>query len=193
MVKTKWILTREAFDRFLLWLSHDRDEAGRKYEEIQRKLTNHFIRKNCDCPERLADQTIDRVIQKLDSGTLESSGEPILICYGFAKNIFREWLHEQRKMLPLIPDVPWIPPANREEASQCLDLCLKRLPEDQRYLIRRYYEEPSGTKKIENRRALAQELKLEMNALRLRAKRIRENLQACISACLKGKQARNVV
>lgn len=186
-------LTPEDFDNFLLWLSPDRDEAARKYEELHGKLTRYFIYKNCSCPERLADQTIDRMIRKLAEGKLPRDAKPVLIGHGFAKNIYREWLHEERKMLPLIPDVPWIPPVNREEASQCLDSCMKKLPDDQQYLIWRYYEEPSGAKKIENRRALAQELKLEMNALRLRAMRIRQYLYTCISACLKGKQGGNVV
>lgn len=193
--ENKLALTPEDFDNFLRWLSPDRDEAGRLYEELHRKLSRYFVYKNCPCSEKLADQTIDRMIRKLAAGKLERTAEPILIARGFAKNIFREWLHEQkrRKMLPIIPDVPWIPPDDLEAAFHCLDSCLEKLPEEQQSLIERYYEYPSGQKKIENRRVLAQELKVEIGALRLRAKRIREVLYQCISACLEGKQTGNVV
>src|SRR5438270_5786540 len=103
-------LTPEAFDKFLLWLSPDREESGRKYEELHRKLTRYFTCKGCDCPERLADQTIDRVVRKLASGTLDRDGEPIIICYGFARNIYLEWFREQQKTVPLLQDVAWFPP-----------------------------------------------------------------------------------
>jgi len=191
LAKAKWTLTREAFDNFLSWLSPDRDQAGRKYEELQQKLIRYFVCKACDCPEKLADQTIDRVTQKLESGRLNLEGDPVLISHGFARNIFLEWTREQQT-ISLVGDVPWVPPADVEEASQCLDACLKKMPEDRQQFICNYYQR-QGQEKIRLRRSLAQQLGIERNALRIRALRIREVLHDCVSACLEGKKAKNVV
>jgi hypothetical protein len=56
---------------------------------------------------------------------------------------------------------------------------MQSLTPEERFLIVRYYQ---GTQrsKIENRRALAANLGLTMNALSIRACRIREKLERCM-------------
>jgi DNA-directed RNA polymerase specialized sigma24 family protein len=64
----------------------------------------------------------------------------------------------------------------------CFHGCLNGLPDEQRSLILSYYEgERSG--KIENRQELAAELKIPLNALRIRAHRIRRTIEDCIGKC----------
>lgn len=37
---TDWELTEESFNLFLSWLSKDRDVAGKKHEDIRRRLSS---------------------------------------------------------------------------------------------------------------------------------------------------------
>jgi DNA-directed RNA polymerase specialized sigma24 family protein len=80
----------------------------------------------------------------------------------------------------------------REEITQemeqdprvvCLDRCLESLPPQNRYLIVNFYEEEKRAK-IELRQDLADRLQISINALRIRAHRIRVSLEECISTCL---------
>src|SRR5579864_4414712 len=179
-MKTGWTLTREAFDNLLCWLSPDRDEAGRKYENIRRRLIRLFNCRGCTIPEELADDTMNRVIKIIQSKADEYSGDPILLFFGVAKNVFREWTRT-RPLEP--PDLP-IPEYDRNDRNlECLEGCLEELPQRERNVITRYYEQ-EGREKINLRQMIAAELGLDINALRIHACRIRKVLRNCVSACL---------
>ena len=70
-----------------------------------------------------------------------------------------------------------------EERNDCLDHCLKKLPEQNRILIVGYYQGDAGVK-IDNRSALARQLGIPLNTLRIRVLRIRRRLKDCIMSCL---------
>lgn len=179
-MKTEWTLTRDAFDNLLLWLSPDRDEAGRKYEEIRGKLVRLFIHRGCDHAEDLADETINRVIRKaMEFPTSEYSGDPILYFFAVAKNVYLEW---RRKKLIFPQDVMPMPHVDREEELDCLDSCLEELTQYSRHLITNYYQH-TGREKIKIRKSLANESG-GMNTLRIQACRIRKALRKCVSACI---------
>ena len=65
--------------------------------------------------------------------------------------------------------------ALREQRLDRLDRCLELLEPEQRKLIVEYYRD-TGRQKIERRRALADRLGISMNALAIRASRIRDTL-----------------
>ena len=67
-------------------------------------------------------------------------------------------------------------PDSRDDRTRELDACLARLPHEQRTLILSYY---GGTteERIHNRRRLAAQLGIPLNALRIRAHRIRQQLE----------------
>ena len=67
--------------------------------------------------------------------------------------------------------------------QMCLDRCLGGLPVETRRLIRDYYSE-EGSAKIRLRRQMAKALGIEMNALRIRAHRIRLGLESCVKECV---------
>lgn len=184
-MKTKWALTQAAFDNLLSWLSPDREEAGRKYEEIRRRLIRLFNCRGCDSPEELADDTINRVIKILDAKETEYSGDPILLFFGVARKVFLEW-SRKRGLEP--KDVPPVPSLYTEQELECLDECMWRLPERGRSLIIRYYEQ-EGRGKIANRQKIAAELGLDMNVLRIQVCRIRKALRDCVFACIQRKAA----
>jgi hypothetical protein len=65
LTKGNWTLTQEGFDGLLTWLSPDREQAGRKYEEIRLRLIKIYTRRGCTTPEELADEVFNRVTKKL--------------------------------------------------------------------------------------------------------------------------------
>jgi DNA-directed RNA polymerase specialized sigma24 family protein len=180
-----WELTTEAFDNLLRWLDQDREEAGRKYEEIRRKLIRFFTCRGCCDPEDLADETITRVIRKIECKTAEYKGEPIAFFYAVARNVYRE----EGRIRPLAPeDLLVFEGTNRETELDCLESCMGMISQTSRQLISRYYQQ-EGREKIRTRQLLADELGLEMNALRIQACRIRKTLRDCVSNCITRKAA----
>ena len=90
--QTEWELTPEAFDRLLLWLNPDRERAGRKYEEIRRKLITILSSRGCTCPEDLTDEAMNRVTRKVPEIIDNYVGDPALYFYGVAHKVHLEWV-----------------------------------------------------------------------------------------------------
>lgn len=179
-MKTEWTLTREAFENLLSWLSQDREDAGRRYEEIRRKLIKLFNCRGCGNPEELTDETINRVIKIVQLQADEYSGNPMLLFFGVARNVGRESMRK-RTLRP--EDLLAAERTTGEKELECLEQCMKRLPATGREVITRYYEE-QGREKIRNRQRIAAELGLEINALRIQACRIRKLLRSCVFSCI---------
>ncbi|MGH9902801.1 MAG: hypothetical protein ACRD68_13415, partial [Pyrinomonadaceae bacterium] len=70
----------------------------------------------------------------------------------------------------------------REKLLECFERCLQSLDHDRRALILEYYHGKQRDK-IENRRALAARFGLTINALSIRACRIRDRLESCVGEC----------
>jgi DNA-directed RNA polymerase specialized sigma24 family protein len=181
-------ITQEAFDRLLTWLDADRELAGRKYETIRLRLIKLFACRGCAEPEDLADDTIDRVILKLPELIPAYTGDKSLYFYGVAHRVHLEDLRYRRP--PPTPPPPPPDPADPDEENlyDCLDQCLDNLPGETRRLVVEYYQEVKRAK-IDHRRKLAMELGIAVNALRIRAHRIRMQLQVCVTSCLESKPA----
>jgi DNA-directed RNA polymerase specialized sigma24 family protein len=183
------LLTETAFNRLLQFLDSDREIAGRKYEQIQRKLVRFFEWQACSGAEELADATIDRVIRRLVEGEEIRATDPTVYFYGVARNVAREWSKVHKEQTPSPEQRPpergaW--PSRLEDVEQrsrCLDHCLGQLSPEARHLILEYYE-ARGQERIENRQRLAGNLQISQSALRLRAQRIREHLEKCVRGCL---------
>jgi DNA-directed RNA polymerase specialized sigma24 family protein len=71
----------------------------------------------------------------------------------------------------------------KEKMLDCLEHCTDELDEASREIIIRYYFGEARIK-IENRRALAQKLGVSVNALSIRACRIRDRLEICVRKCV---------
>jgi len=173
-------ITDEAWKRFLLWLNPDPNRAGEKYTDIQRRLIKIFVCRGCDRPEDLADETIDRVIRKVAEIADDYVGDPALYFYGVARYVHHEYVRE--KPIPQ-PPPPAESPSTAEEEYECLERCIGRLSERSRELFLQYCRGEKHAK-IENRKRLAEALRIPLNALRIRACRIRVHLQACVQECL---------
>lgn len=178
-----WNLTPELFEELLDWLNPDRDQAGREYEDIRRRLIKMFTCRGCFEPEDQTDKTIDRVARKLEEIKDTYVGPRPPYFYVVASNILREWL----RIKPLAPPPPPPPDDDKDELEQrhsCLDDCMKlQLPENQE-IVWQYYQQEKRAK-IDRRKGLAERLGITLNALRIRAFRIRASLQECVQDCMK--------
>src|SRR5215470_16746283 len=120
-MKSDWAPTPEAFDKLLRWLDPDRDEAGRKYEDIRRRLIRFFNCRGCYIPEELTDKTINRVIKILETKSEGHTDDPIRLFFGVARRVYLEWIH-QKPLNP--PDPPPPHPPDNEQELDCLDACM---------------------------------------------------------------------
>jgi DNA-directed RNA polymerase specialized sigma24 family protein len=174
-----WVLTQELFEDLLAWFDPDREIAGQKYERIRRGLIKIFINNGCQSVEDLADEAINRVAKKLNEIRHEYHGDPALYFYGVAKRLVHE---DRRKILAQRPTPNW----NTDDVEleyECLERCLRELTSQNRELVLQYYQEEKKAK-IDNRRRLAEKLGIAVNALRIRAYRIRNSLELCVRTCL---------
>ena len=175
-----WVMSQESFEGLLDWLGPDRDQAGLRYEQIRIALINYFtFRAPCDA-EDLADETINRVISRLPEIRHEINGERSRYFYGVARKVQLEYL---RRKTPQTPQETITDSARVEVEHQCLEECMRKLSDENRELVLRYYH-ADGRRKIEERKLLAEELGIAPNALRIRAYRIRAALQKCLEKCV---------
>jgi DNA-directed RNA polymerase specialized sigma24 family protein len=183
-------LTAESFDIFLNWLNPDREQAAWKHEAIRRRLIAFFDCRGCADAEGLADETINRVIKQITSLTTKFEGEPARYFYGVAHYVHLEYLerHVKRDGGPLTEAMR--APAfstqddERELRLACLDRCLQKLQPEEREMITEYYLEDKQAK-IDHRRRLAERFGYSVNALRIKAHRLRGELYDCIMDCLR--------
>jgi DNA-directed RNA polymerase specialized sigma24 family protein len=83
---------------------------------------------------------------------------------------------------PVAPDSPTEEAEQKEHRLSCLDECLDKLPIESSRLILGYYDDEEKAKIA--RRKLAEALGIPLNALRIRAHRIRTVLEECLQQCL---------
>ncbi|HWN10926.1 MAG TPA: hypothetical protein VNO50_16940 [Pyrinomonadaceae bacterium] len=179
-MKKDWILTQESFDALLDWLDPSREEAGRKYEEIRVRLIKIFTCRGCYESEELADETINRVSDKLHKIEATYQGARAPYFYGVANKVYLEY---QRRPPTPIPPPPADDCALIEQEHACLEKCIEKLTFENRRVVRQYYK-GEKTEKIDQRKKLAKRLGIALNALRIRAHRLRTKLQDCVEFCL---------
>ena len=175
-----WSLSQEAFDALLDWLDSDREQAGIAYEQIRARLIKIFTSRGCIDPEELADETINRVTSKLKEIQNEFTGDRARYFYGVANKVYLEYLRRK------LPQLPLELPADSERAEleyHCLERCIERLSEEDRSLLLRHYG-AKGRTEAERRKALAEEMNISLNALRIRVYRIRVALKECVEKCI---------
>lgn len=178
-MKKDWILTQELFDELLSWLNADREQSGQDYEGIRRRLIKLFACRNCREPEDLADETINRVANKVKEIKEHFVGPRAPYFYAVANKVHQEYLRTLTH--------PPLPPPNLLEDVEleyaCLEQCMERQTSANRRLVLEYYRGEKKTK-IDNRKRLAEQYGIALNALRIRAHRIRASLQECVENCL---------
>lgn len=182
-MKRDWSLTPESLEALLGWLDEDRERAGLRYLQLRERLVKLFAWRGCGEPERLADVTIDRVARRVTEGEAVVAADRYAYFHGVALNVMRESWREPGTV-PIEGLAVASPAAGEEDVRlRCVERCLSRMPVAHRALLERYHQgEKKG--KIDGRVALAEELRVGLNALRIRVFRLRQNLHACVEKCL---------
>lgn len=174
----KTALTRCNFEMLLNWLDDDREIAGQKYEAIRFRLQNFFYLKGCAHTEELADETIDRVMKKVEILQSTYIGNPALYFTGVAKKVFLEYKRRRTENeLPVnLKDLRQFENNEIENLHFCLNKSLNQIPAKQREFIIEYY---SGAKndKIQRCRQISPNKNISQQAIRVQAFRIRAKLQ----------------
>src|SRR5689334_4150850 len=192
MLKRRRVLTKDKFEQLLAWLDPEREQAAIRYEAIRISLIRILTWRGCNNAEDLADETINRVAEKVHLLRETYVGDPAIYFYAVAKRLAKE---EQRRAnsevaisegyyVARFPDET--DAATEETLYECLSACLRRAGEEKGRMILSYYSGERNVK-IANRRALAEELGIPLNALRVRMHRIRGSLEKCIAKCVKSR------
>ncbi len=170
----------------LAWLDSDRQRAGEKFLEIRSKVVKILVRRQCYEAEALWDETYYRVCHLLPTIIETYVGDPALYFLAVMRLVHLEWLRYEKWKRERTDDGPPPPPTQREDIERlhaCLDKGLKKLDDDDRDLILKYYEKDKSAK-IEQRKELARSLGITLNTLRMRVHRINGDLRKCIDLCL---------
>jgi RNA polymerase sigma factor (sigma-70 family) len=196
--KKGWVITREAFDKMLAELHPDIERAGEQYEKIRRKLVKMFEWRGCVHAEECADETFNRVAQKICDGTSIWTDDPYSYFHGVALNVLREYWRSAEQTAKTLEEMAQIQDRSvdpedlllheteqrkKERLLECLNRCLQKLPPESLHLITKYHQGEEATDKT-RRKELAQSLGIPLNALRIRAFRIRAAIEECVKNCL---------
>ncbi|HEV2798886.1 MAG TPA: hypothetical protein VGW12_00215 [Pyrinomonadaceae bacterium] len=187
--------SEKAFETLLKWLNPDRKQAAERYEQIRRSLIQIFTWRGISDAEGLADETFERVTRRAPELAERYVGDPAMYFYSVAKNLIKEYQRNVKLHVPLKGQrMAAPPPADEDELkadelrSECLKRCLEALEPEKLDLVLSYYSKDKQAK-IDHRKALAQRLGLETNALRVRMYRIRSKLESCIRSCLQARDS----
>jgi hypothetical protein len=161
---------------------------------MRRRLVAYFDRRNRPAPDVLADEVFDRIARTLEASGRIKVTPPARYCYVVARFVLLEDIRASRRSVPFdetrMAGHPGLAPgADAEEdpgrqSLACLGRCLGRLKPEDRDLIVEYYRD-AKRERIDRRRALATRLGITMNALGIRAWRLRASLETCVGACRK--------
>jgi len=176
-----WRLTQEALDTLLARLDSDRDEAGRKYEMLRRKLIKFLSYRGSSFPEDQTDEAISRTARKLvDGQEIENLNAYV---HEVARFVWQEAVREAIQRRNTLTHMPRITIADRavdERRRKCYQRCLDALPAEERDLIVKYYAGPSAP----DRQELSRQLGRSLSSLRVMAFRIRKKLENSLNDCL---------
>ena len=181
-------ITKDDFEALLNWLSNDDEEAANEYEKIRGGLVRYFRYKGCSYCDELADETINRVARKIEQLDLSTGSKKSTICYGFAYNVFREYLRDNENKNVQIENETTIEDKSKkyevsvEKDFDCLEKCLSKLDIKQKELLTTYFSKEKS-EKIILRKKIADELGITPNALHVRVYRIKNIVKKCIEKC----------
>lgn len=184
-------LKTEEFETLLGWLSEDREQAGTEYLQIRDGLIRFFRFKGCSDAPSLADEALNRVAAKIPNFDESKKVKRMTIFYGFASNIFLEYLRNEKKQneklnkhLAEKHNFATFDEDSNELKLECLNECLGKLPAEERDIFTEYYASEKE-KNSDARRQLAARINCELNTLQVRVFRLRGVLAKCIENCMK--------
>lgn len=177
-------LTRDVWNQFLRALDPDASRAGSRYEQLRRRLIALYRERALPAPEDLADEALDRMACRMARGPI-ADGDIAAYLRAVAQRIGDEVARRRREEAGELSTMPGaqrgldgrIGPddSDGDEALSRLCGCLDDLPGHKRHMLLEY-ETGFGRERIRRRRALAAQLGVPMNVLRVRVHRLRAQL-----------------
>lgn len=193
-LKKDWILTAEAFEKFLFSLDSNLEKASFIYEDIRNRLIRQFRANQSQFAEEQADEVFNRVARKVfEEGFLLNKENPYPYFHTTARYILLEYQKKSRQKVLGIEDLspaqePYFNPEvalekyteriEKEIGLQSLAECKQSLPEKDRELLEKY-DAAKGKDKKQQRDLLADSLGKTKNALKISVNRIRNKLIEC--------------
>ncbi len=176
------------FERLLDFLGGtDATSKAEKYRQVRDRLESFFRWRGLGDASGLADDTLDRVARRVEAGEVRTS-TPNAFVVGVARMVALEAGRKDRKDVN-IDDRSIAAPAPAEPEDElrlrALDGCLEALVTAERNLVMSYYRD-DGPSRIAGRAKLAQSLGTTVEALRVRAFRLRARLEQCVQGKLEG-------
>lgn len=189
---------KKKFNKLLNWLDSDRDKAALQYEHIRRALIKIFVARGFSNAEDLADETIDRVIIKIETIEASYQGAKIRYFLGVAKYLIKE-TNKSREVqaydLPFLEEVKdqnsvayeKIAKQTSDNQKECLAKCLTIINKKQKNLILKYYDVNKSNKVLRHKKLSEKKLASD-NALRNQIHRIKNKLKKCCEKCMNEKK-----
>lgn len=177
-------MNSDDFTRFLELLSstNDGEEGGSCYIRLYRKLEGFFGMKGIRDPVGAAAATIDIAVKKLAEGTPVPDAEKY--CMGIARNIAKErFRNESREIKAFLEFVEDLDNGSSEQVArinQVLKPCFELLSAEDQEMLAAYCRVLRGRARAEYRREMAARMKTTVQALRMRATRLRKELTDCV-------------
>ena len=191
---------RTDLNRLLMRLDSEPANAWEKYRGLRCRLVKFFEWNQCASPEELADEVLDRVSRKPQDEEIRDVTEFVI---GVARNLRLE-AYKKSQRVSHIEDWPGgqesladprdheheiVADLDQQSRLACLRECLENMKLADRELALDYYSAQEEKQKV-HRQKLASAVGITMISLRVRANRLREKLEQCVSRCLESGRPR---
>lgn len=171
-------------DRFMELLSPDPVLAAAAYQKLRNRLLFYFRQNGSPDAADAADEVICRVVRRIHEGVVISPGLTGY-CYGVACMVLKEQRGKIGRQHPSLEETGEPPPRQQAglsklENSLYLNEGLNSIPADDRVLWMEYHQG--------DRNALAGNLNMSPNALRIKISRIKAQLRKFMSPGFRKKE-----
>lgn len=177
--RKSWTIDAQSFDGLLAALDPDRGAASAEYERLRLRLIRFFSIHQARSPQDLADDAFNRIARRIAEGEEIRNARQYLS--GIARMLLLEDRYKRRQEEHALRMVANAGNNSRpdQELPDALEACLEILPSGSRDLLARYYS-AEGRRRITLRQQMADEMGMDLNALRNRALRLRDRVEDCI-------------
>jgi DNA-directed RNA polymerase specialized sigma24 family protein len=189
--KKNWGLDAAAFEGLLRALDADSAKASSEYERMRQRLIRFFSIQHTRAPEDLADEAFNRIARRIAEGEQIRNAQQYLS--GVARVLLLEERykrHREEQAMRMVANAG-VDAVKDDALPGALEACLETLPPSSRELLQKYYS-AEGRARITARQQMADEMGMELNALRNRALRLRDRLEECIQRRMGWKKERDI-